>query len=724
MGNENVVISLDGYLDSDQISKATEKIKDAKTNVVIRISSESGDLKSVLNFARALYAFKQQSKKEITVYILNQALGPSAIIPFLADKILISPFISWGDIPYGSTDKMPTNILRNQVSGFVTETHPEAPLLNLMAKAMVDANLTIVEQDGKWMLTTEPKSQEQIISPEGEALVVNQRQLEKLTLVDGVLSPADFNKTFMEGQTTEAQKAPKDSLTITKPELIESLQKHITFKEEGPNKIGRIVIDDRKTGINESTWIYVKSAIDSYLKSENKPIFIILELNTPGGQVFSAQKISDALKELDTQHGIPVVTFINNWAISAGAMLAYSTRYISITKDASMGAAEPVMQTAEGMETASEKVNSALRADFANRASFFGRNPLIAEAMVDKDIILVLRNNKVVKLDSEDQIRKEGPNPDTIISAKGKLLTLNANEMMEYGVADIKLESKRLESITTQEKEKGVWPASKEALFTYSFFSEIPNTVIVTYQMDWKTMFLALLANPVVASFLFLGLMIGFYLEINTPGFGVPGTIAFICLILIVLSSMALEAINWLEIILIGIGILLIAIDLFLIPTFGLMGAVGVIFLLAGILGLMIPGIENIDYDFDTNTFNAAGQYVLNRLTWLGISFVLGIVIIGLLARYVMPKVAIFNPFVLTGKEEDASEGYFAGEKPEDMPQPGAKGKALSALRPGGKVMIGEKVYDAISNGDFIPADMSIIVHHSEGSTVFVEKES
>ena len=105
---------------------------------------------------------------------------------------------------------------------------------------------------------------------------------------------------------------------------------------------------------------------------ETKPIFVILELNTPGGEVFAAQNISDALKELDTQYQIPVVCFINNWAISAGAMLAYSCRYITVVKDASMGAAAPVIASETGeMKEASEKINSALRTDFANRAAFF-----------------------------------------------------------------------------------------------------------------------------------------------------------------------------------------------------------------------------------------------------------------------------------------------------------------------------------------------------------------
>ena len=166
---------------------------------------------------------------------------------------------------------------------------------------------------------------------------------------------------------------------ITRKELGEQLRAHIHYNHEGKNTIGHIVIGDKSTPIGQSTWLYVKSCLDYYKK--NRPAFIILELNTPGGEVFAAMQISDALKNFDIQEGIPVVAYINNWAISAGAMLAYSCRFIAVVKDASMGAAEPITEGATGqVEAASEKVNSAIRTDFANRAGFFDRNPLIGRS--------------------------------------------------------------------------------------------------------------------------------------------------------------------------------------------------------------------------------------------------------------------------------------------------------------------------------------------------------
>lgn len=485
------------------------------------------------------------------------------------------------------------------------------------------------------------------------------------------------------------------------------------------NRVGKITIDDRTSGITQSTWVYVKNALDYYKK--NPPLFLILELNTPGGEVFVSQKISDALKEMDTQYNVPVVAYINNWAISAGAMLAYSCRFISVVKDASMGAAEPVLQegTSGELKTASEKVNSALRADFGNRAHFFGRDPYVAEAMVDKDIILVLRQGKILKLDAESQIRSGDPNPDIVISPKGKLLTLNAEQLIEYGVADIYLPPTKLELISAGEKEKGKWPAKKELLFEYPFFATINDATVDQYQMDWKTQFLSLLANPLVSSALFLGMMLGFYLEINTPGVVLPGALALICLLLLVMSSFALEIADWLEVIILLAGLAILLTDLFVFPTFGVLGIIGTVMAIGGLFALMLPGIGSIQFEFDTHTFNAAGEAFMHRLGWLSGTFLIGVIAIGLLARYVMPSFGLFKKFILEGNEQ---EGYFAGANPIDLPVKGSKGVALSNLRPSGKVEINGKLYDAMSTGRYIEKGQSVRIVRYEGGQCLVEE--
>ncbi len=705
-GVEANIISLKGYLGKDEIAAAQEKSEKFKGSFLIEVNSTSGDLLSVLDFAKRIYERKTQENLKVQVYINDNAIGPAAILPLIADELATSVFVSWGDIPLGSENILPANILRNQVISLIPLNNPKAPLLRLIAAAMTDPTF---------------KSDEFAKYPElggsaGSTLVVNHNQLKELGIITQVI-PSDVFKSRYFPKVEKAESS-QETPTPTPGSLEAKLKQHIHYSLDSKNSIGRIVIDDRTNGINQSTWLYVRKALDYY--QQKKPIFIILELNTPGGEVFAAQKISDALKEMDTQFNIPIVAYINNWAISAGAMLAYSSRFITVVNDGSMGAAEPVVTDTSGeMKTASEKVNSALRADFANRAKFFGRNPDIAEKMVDKDLILVERHGKVIKLDSESQIQTIGPDRDRVISPKGKLLTLNADQLVEFGVADMLLKPSQLAPITSEEAAKGEWPASKNPIFRQEFFKDIPQAEIDTYRMDWKTYFLYILSNPVVSSLLFLGLMLGFYAEINHPGLGLPGTIAATCLFLIILSSFALEVGNWVEVILLVTGLAIILLEAFVLPTFGLLGFIGIIFFLAGLFGLMLPGIGEVNFEMDTKTWNAAGEAFIRKLGWLSATFVVGMTIIALLARYVMPSFSTFKRFVLTGSEQN---GYIAGEDPSQLPQKGAKGEAISSLRPSGKIMIDDKIYDAMSAGRFIDQDAPIVVVRLEGSVIIVKE--
>lgn len=724
------LLSLKGFLGKDKLA-ATKKMLDQiskasslGTTLFLDIDSSSGDLGQVFEFAKTIYQLKKLKKIKIVVYIHDNAIGPAAILPFLADELNCSLFVSWGDIPLGTEGALPANILRNRVRSLIDPKNPKANLLYVLADAMSDPSLQVIDDQGWRIISGGKDEQVHLISTAGQTLVVNQNQLQELGLVKAVLTPEEFGKIYhVEMEDIHTPDQGEESSLQLSPETVEKrLQKAIHFNHEGPNIIGYLYVGDHETSISESTWIYIKQGLEFYKKQ--RPIFIILELNTPGGEVFAAQRISDALKEIDTQFNIPVVAFINNWAISAGAMLAYSCRFITVVKDGSMGAAEPVYMGEGGkLETASEKVNSALRTDFANRARFFDRNPFIAEAMVDKDMIVVLRHGEIMRLENENQIHFTGPHPDIVISPKGKLLTLDAEQMLDYGVADFILPPTKITEITPAEKKAGEWPADKMLLFQAPFFSSIPQAKILAYQMDWKTQFFAFLTTPLVSSLLFMGLIIGIYMEISAPGVSLPGFIAATCLFLIILSGFALEVADWLELIILLAGLILILVELFVLPTFGLLGVLGIILFIAGLFGILLPGLDAVKFEYDTQTFNAAGQYFFERFAWLCGSLILSFIAIALLARYVLPTFSALNRFILVGHEQDASAGFVAGDNPADLPQPGAQAEVFATLRPGGKIIANDRIYDAVSTGDFIDEGEKVIVVRVEGNTIFVRRQ-
>ncbi len=277
--------------------------------------------------------------------------------------------------------------------------------------------------------------------------------------------------------------------------------------------------------------------------------------------------------------------------------------------------------------------------------------------------------------------------------------------------------------VTAEEEAQGLWPAGKEALFHHPYFEPLAHGTVDSFQSDWKIDFLAMLTHPMVSSLIFLGLFIGFYMELSSPGFGFPGAVGLLCLFLVLLSSFALQAASWLEIILIFAGLILLALELFVIPGFGVAGLGGIIAIVVGLFALMLPGLENVTFDTDSNTWNAAGEVFLERLVWLCGSLVVGTIVIGLLGRYVLPRFSALNRLVLQG-EEESSQGYVAGYSEADLPSVGSQGLVAATLRPAGKVVIDGRLYDAMSAGAFIEGGTPIHVLRIKGGKLIVTAQN
>jgi membrane-bound ClpP family serine protease len=497
-------------------------------------------------------------------------------------------------------------------------------------------------------------------------------------------------------QTFDAEKFPTEEQT--KP--FHSIQ-----LSEG-STIGRIVINDRKQGISDATWLYVKAALDHY--KDTKPAFVILELNTPGGEVFAAQRISNALRALDTKYGIPVVAYINNWAISAGAMLAYSCRYIVAAPDASMGAATPVFQTEKGMEAAPEKVNSALRADFANRAAFFDRNPDIARAMVDPDLILVRRDGTIVGLSMESEILPT----DIVVSPKGKLLTLTADQLRDLSIADWVI-PKSVSEAPDEEVPQTI-ALGQTPLRTIPGFESFSETPIQTFQMDAKTSIVAALASPVVSSLLVFIACVCFYLEMSVPGVTLPGLVGGGAVLLLLVGSFAQESITWFDPICVIVGAALVALELAFFPTLGILLVVGGAMLAYGLLALVVPGIAAVR--FDGESLNAVGVYALHRLAWLSSAFLLSIAAIFLLSRRLPLKTLRRSGIILDSSSSTPEENLAFAL--------GDRGLVVAALRPAGKIKCRGVIYDAVSDGRYIEEGSEIEIAQIVGAVVQVREHS
>lgn len=447
-----------------------------------------------------------------------------------------------------------------------------------------------------------------------------------------------------------------------------SFAKELPFSEE-KNRVGHLKIEMDRS-IDASTHLYVKFALEHFEKEGCN--VVLLELDTPGGEVFAAQKISHLLKKSP----IPIVAYVNEWAISAGAMLAYSCPFIVTTKSSSMGAAEPVTIQQGQMESAPEKIKSALRSEFINLAGFHDRNPHIAEKMVDKDILLVRRGSEIFKIESNSEMQEN----DEIISNIGKLLTLNAGQLVEFGLSDYQTEN---------------------------LFKEIPNLTLVPYQ-DWKVNFFSILSHPFVASLLMMGLMLGFYLEIQMGGFGIPALLGLSCLSLILLSNFAIHVNNHLEIIFLMMGLVLIALEVFLVPSFGVLAGVGLILSLVGLFKLGLPDVGPVEFSWSYEGWNLAAFSFLKGVGWFSGALLLSIFGMFFSSRVLFPRTKLFRKLI------PLDEAIV--KKAMNLPKIGTTVTTITEIRPQGQAELNGVIFDVISTDGFIDKGekVKIVDHENE----------
>jgi membrane-bound serine protease (ClpP class) len=384
---------------------------------------------------------------------------------------------------------------------------------------------------------------------------------------------------------------------------------------------------------------------------------IILHMDTFGGLVDAADKIRKNL--LDSP--VTTVTFIDKNAASAGALISYATDYIFMAPGASIGAAT-VVEGGSG-DKASEKMQSYMRGLMRATAEAKGRDPHIAEAMVDESIAI------------------EG------IIAEGKLLTLSTSEAKELNVIN------------------GSFRTKDEILVHMGW----EGAEVVHLQELWQESVLRFLAHPVVSSMMMLMMLGGLYFELQSPGVGFAGLIAGIGAMMFFAPLYIMGLAQSWEIVLFFVGLVLIIIEIFFIPGFGVAGGLGISLMifslgaaLIGNVGLSFPAMEHI-----------------SMAVWtLTITLVIGIMLLMSLARY-LPQNQMFSRLVLM-EATDRSTGYTSAKSLDDLL--GLEGVAITPLRPSGMILIEDRKVDVVSDGEFIENGARVKVVDTMASRVVVRK--
>jgi len=391
---------------------------------------------------------------------------------------------------------------------------------------------------------------------------------------------------------------------------------------------------------------------------------LLLEMNTFGGRVDSAVAIRDALIDLDAT----TIVFINKRAISAGALISLACDKIAMSPGGTIGAATPVLSGpgAEMPQAVEEKYLSYFREEMRSTAETSGRDPDIAEAMVDSD--------KEV----------EG------VSESGKLLTLTTQKAMELKFVD-------LEATSVEETlEKLGYPTESEEL-----------------ARSWSENLAAFLTNSSVASFLFLAMLVCAYMEYQTPGFGLFGGLAIFCFAVLYLSHYLVNLAGWEELILFVLGVVLLLVEIFVIPGFGISGILGIFCLLASGTLMLMAG--------DWSDFSLSNPFSLDAVQRVLFSTLLGFGVLLLLLR-LLPKTGSGpSRRLVLATTLGGDAGYLSHESSESSDDlVGEEGEAITPLRPSGRARIGGRRLEVETEGEFIERGEAVKVVRQAAGRIIV----
>jgi membrane-bound serine protease (ClpP class) len=426
--------------------------------------------------------------------------------------------------------------------------------------------------------------------------------------------------------------------------------------------------------IAPSVWRQTKKA---FSEAESlKANLILIHMNTYGGTVLDADSIRTKILESK----IPVWMFIDNNAASAGALISIACDTIFMRPGGNIGAATVVNQTGE---KAPDKYQSYFRSIMRSTAQSHGadtiingkdttikwfRDPKIAEGMVDEDVYI----------------------PG--IKDTGKIITFTALEAMKYGFCDGMAEN--VDDLLHQ--------------------VNINHYVIREFKPTTIDHIIGFLTNPFISGILIMAIIGGIYFEMQSPGIGFPLVIAIIAAVCY-FAPLYLEGLaeNW-EIILFVIGLILLAIEIFVIPGFGITGIVGIVFTF---VGLTLSLLNNVNLNFE----NVQTRSVFIALLTVSLSISIGFILsLWLSQKMFTARKGPFSKLALNSIQL-RDEG-FIGVDTRLQGMVGKTGIAYTMLRPSGKVMIDEDVWDAKAEESFIEKGEKIIVVRQEAGQLYVSK--
>lgn len=424
------------------------------------------------------------------------------------------------------------------------------------------------------------------------------------------------------------------------------------------------------TEIGSKSWLYLKNGLKESLEKKSDAVFI--HLNTYGGQV----DFADSMRTAILNHNQPVYVFIDNNAASAGALISIACDSIYMRKGANIGAATVV--DGETGEKAMDKYQSYMRSMIRSTAESHGmkvsvvdgdtvkkwvRDPRIAEAMVDESVVV----------------------PGVVDSTQ--ILTFTANEAVKHGYCE------------------GIYETIDEIIVKAL---KEDNYEITSYTPTMLDGLKGFLMNPALQGVLIMLIIGGIYFEMQTPGIGFALAVAIGAAVLY-FAPLYMDGLAevW-EGLVALIGVVLIAVEIFLLPGFGIAGILGILMLVAGLVMSLVP---NQIFSFESVTQEQLTTSLLTVLLSIVGSVALVIYLSNKIGSEGMFKGLALNTSLDDNKEKETIENSLIGEI----------GVTVTVLGPSGKIEIDGEEYNAVSESGYLEPGTEVEVKRYSTGQLYVK---
>lgn len=452
---------------------------------------------------------------------------------------------------------------------------------------------------------------------------------------------------------------------------------------------------------------------------KNKVKAVIFEMDTPGGRIDVAlEYVSMLLKSK-----VPTVAYLNPQGISAGMIIALAADRIAINPNGVIGDAMPIQIRPDGIKPVTEKDKAEKDKpdkDSKDNKTDKDKQDDLYTPVVEK----VLK--EIQKLKSSDKEKDKDQETENSKLADQKFLTVffkvlevlaqknDRPEKIVRAMADpyqrLTLKEDGIEHQKTSPLTLSAAEAQKMKVVDFTCSGKedllkqlkLTNCQVETVIKSPTEQIISFLAHPAVSGLLLILGILGLYVEIQHPHFGVSGVLGLTALTLFFLGHVASGASDWGPMVICFVGLLLLLIEIFLIPGFGIIGILGISCIMISFFAAF--GMENIE----------------SAISVISISLLVASTLIILLTIYILPKSTIFKKIMLTTQNTNA-EG-FASHVNNDVELLHKRGVAYSTLRPAGSVEVDGKRYDVVADGDFIQQGEAIEITKVDGLKITVKR--